>query len=274
MMRNKSSGRVWKTAGVILLLMGLAEAVPFGNPANLPPKGSIEVSADVSKQFLFTRNDNYSSKYVPHQFFLMLGYTPFKWIMINGYLGASDADWYWKPNQIPDEIFLDGSWEMSPGIGVKVLPPVKFEGIGFLWHIFAEAKYVFIRSRYSEYMLPSGMWTLKMKSDLNQFEMGGFVVGYNRRYRVSFYGGLAARYVSASAYYTAISAAGRVYKGTMNMGTSFGNTRLITMAVFPVVGINWHINETLSLDIEASLLNIEKSSPLIGLSAGFSQFKR
>ena len=256
-----------------LAIVGVCAAVPFGNPADLPPKGSIEVSADVSKQFLFTKNDAYSSKYVPHQFFLRLGYAPFKWIMINGYLGGSDADWYWKPNQIPDEIFLDGSWEMSPGAGVKVLPPVKFEGLGFRWHIFAEGKYIFLRSRYSEYVLPSGLWTLKMMSHINQFEIGGFAVGYNRRYKISFYGGLAGRYVSATAYYTAVSAQGRVYKDKLLMGTSFGNTRIITMAIFPVIGVNWHISETLTLDVEASLLNVEKSNPVIGLSAGFSQFK-
>lgn len=265
--------RLFKVAVMVIVLARLGGAVPFGNPADLPPKGSIEVSADVSKQFLFTRNNAYSNKYVPHQLFVRLGYAPFKWILLNGYLGASDADWHWKPNQLANEIFLDGSWELSPGVGVKVLPPVKFEGLGFRWHVFAEAKYIFIRSRYSEYVLPSGLWSLKMKTSINQFEMGGFVVGYNRRYNISFYGGLAGRFVSATAYYTAISAQGRVYKDKLPMGTSFGNTSILTLAVFPVVGVNWHITETLVLDVEASLLNVEKSNPIVGLSAGFSQYK-
>ncbi|MCD6595161.1 hypothetical protein J7L68_05735 [bacterium] len=259
--------------GICIIFAGTIFAVPFGNPADLPPKGKIEISANVSKQFLFTRNDAYSNKYVAHQLFLKLGYTPFKWIMLSGYLGGSDADWHWKPNQIPDEIFLDGSWELTPGAEIKILPPVKFSGGGFKWHIFAEAKYLFLRSRYPEYTLPSGLWRLKMISKINQFEMGGFVVGYYRKFDISVYGGLCGRYVSADAVYTATSFQGSVYKDVMMMGSSFGNQSILTMAFFPIIGLNWHLSDNLALDFEASLLNLEKSGPLVGLSLGISNYK-
>jgi len=256
-----------------ILFIGAIFAVPFGNPADLPPKGSIEMSANLSKQFLFTKNDAYSNKYVAHQLFLRLGYTPYKWIMLSGYLGGSDADWHWKPNQIPDEIFLDGSWELAPGAGIKILPPVKFSGGGFKWHIFAEAKYIFLRSRYSEYTLPSGLWRLKMTSHINQFEIGGFIAGYYRKFKLSLYGGLSGRYISASAKYTAFSSQNKVYKDEMLMGTSFGNQNILTMAFFPIIGVNWHLSDNLALDVEASLLNLEKSGPLVGLSLGISNYK-
>ncbi|RKZ35251.1 hypothetical protein DRQ33_00065 [bacterium] len=263
------------SVGVILvsILVIIADAVPFGNPADLPGKGKIEISADLSKQFLFTRNDAFSNKYVPHQLFLRLGYTPFEWIMLNGYLGGSDADWYWKPNQIPDEIFLDGSWELSPGAGITILPPVKFTWMDFQGHIFVEAKYFFIRSRYPDFTLPSGLWTLKLTSYLNQFEMGGFAVGYYRKFNISVYGGVSARYVSATARYTAISSRGKPYKGDMLMGNSFGSQNILTIAVFPVVGLNWHLQTNLAIDFEASLLNLEKSGPTVGLAIGISHYK-
>jgi len=258
---------------MIFLLFGQLCALSFGNPADLPPKKSIEVSAELGKKFLFSKNNAHSNKFVPHQFFLRLGYTPYKWIQLFGCIGASDADWYWRPGQIPNEIYLDGTWELSAGGGAKILPPVKFNGLGFKWHVFVDGSYVFIRSRYPEYTLPSGLWTLKMKSHINQVDIGGFIVGYNRRFNLSFYGGLAGRYISSIAVYTAISSKGDVYHGDLLLGSSFGSESILTMAFYPVVGANWHIDDNLAFDFEFQLLDLGNSGTLIGFSLGISHYK-
>ena len=271
---------------IVLLYVSFALAISFGTPADLPPtSGAVNVTAEYSKQFIYTANPTYASMFNSHRLSLTVGYTFLKWLELYGLVGGADADLSWGTQKNKSHtIDLNGTWELNPGVGIRIKPPVKFSAIGFKFHIMAQARYQFIRSKQEDYFVPSGM---KMTGTvrLNEFEAGGMLVGYYRKFNMSFYAGVATRYEWSEINYTAsldkTFGSQRITYSISDqkllLGTSISaDETFFPHMVYPFFGINWHFAESYIFSIETNIADVSSMgdfAPKLGFSIGLANYR-
>ncbi len=272
---------------VLFILINFAFAAciwcaSFGNPAELPPQASVCAAAEYSRQFLYTANDNYSCEMRSQRFLVRIGYVFYRWLELYGYIGGADAD-LTKTNIVKDYTKdSNGSWELAPGAGLRIKPPLKFSALGLKFHMLLDGKYLFIRSR-QEVIYENG-WYKKGKLNINEFSGAGMFVGQYRRFNLWFYAGVAARYVWAEMPYTAnstitigSSTITLEDEGTELLGTSMSPREMFfPHMIFPILGINWNIGGEYVICFEANLSDISELlnlGPKVSFTLGVSHYK-
>ncbi len=255
------------------IFVGQAYGLTFGNPAAMPPKGGFEAAADYNQSHLYTQNSTYENDFTTHQFYVRMGYAPFKSLEFFGLVGGADLDWKWTHKTTMNRYYLDGSWELSAGGGLRVKTPWEFDAIGFKWHSFGQASLVLHKSHYPT-MEFSRELSLKSTVKIQRYDAAAILAAYSRKFAITFYGGLNFRYLDARANYVATTTStGVSTRGDFLLGASTGNDNPLTFLVTPVLGLNWHLTQSTALDLELEWVNFDNGQPVFGLSAGFSQYK-
>ncbi len=277
-----------------LAFIGLCRALSFGNPADVPPRGSFEASVEFSKQFIFTNpppaNFPFSTtnwpptEHTSYRLALRLSYSLYNWLELYFYGGGADInpDIRITPTQTAG---WNGRWELFPGAGVKMKTPLDVTWLDMRWYIFADAKYVFIRSTFSNFVL--GIWNWGGECHFNELEGAAFLACKTRRRRFTYYAGIALRFVMSSVRVTATSTislpptAPTVWRWSGIYGvTSTANcppgtwcVLPIRKGIMPVLGVNWHVGNNYTLSFEANVCDISGNGPKVGFTFGLSQYR-
>ena len=255
-------------------------ATDFGNPADMPPKGSIEAAADYSKHFIYTENDAIHSQFISQRLLVRIGYVFYKWLQLSLFVGGADGD-------LITENFcggsrINGSWELSPGAGIRIKPPLKFDALGMRFHLLIDGRYLFIRSRLEKFQ--SNNWEYDGIVHLNEFDAAGLAVGYMRKFNLSFYAGIGMGFVWSEMPYTrsrtvvvGSQTVTQTEDGTEMLGVSPSTKgKFFPHMVFPLFGVNWHFAEGYAFSVETYLADIQQigdMNPKVGFSIGLSNYK-
>lgn len=250
-----------------VLLVSTAGAVSFGNPADIPHRKSLSVSAEYSRQFLYTSSASYSNTIISQRLMMRMGYTFFKWLEVYALAGGCDGDLSWGYPSAGVSIDLNGSWELSPGVGIRLKPNIKFNSLGMKWHLLFEGRYIFIRSRQQKFIVPAGT-SIEGMVTLNEFEASGLVSGYYRKLDLAFYAGLAMKSIWSEF---------AVGNEKVFLGASMSvNELFFPHMVFPFFGINWNLGNNYVVCFEGNLADwkeLGSLNPKFGFSIGISQYR-
>lgn len=264
----------------IIAICASVHALSYGNPADMMPRGKLSMSTEYSRQFIYTTiGDNHNS-YVSQRLMFRMGYTFLKWMEISGLIGGVDADFDGTILGIPSE--LNGSWELSPGVSLRLKPPLKFSALGMKFHLLMDGKYIYIRSREEEIPPELTDWKIKGMVKINSFDGAILAVGYHRRFNISFYAGLGGRYVWSEMVYSAVldkpSEPYQVYQNQeLPLGISFTpDEKFFPHMIYPVFGLNWNISGNYVFCFETNLADISElfeMGPKIGFTMGLSHYR-
>jgi hypothetical protein len=118
----------------LTIFVGQALGLTFGNPAALPPRGASR-RQPITTNRIYTRRTALTKTTSPHhQFYVRMGYAPFKSMEFFALVGGADLDWKWTHKSTMNKYYLDGSWELSAGGGLRMKTPWEFDAFGFKWH--------------------------------------------------------------------------------------------------------------------------------------------
>lgn len=221
-------------SAVFLIILGLSVGLSFGaacgNPSDIAPKRSLLVSTEYDYTFLTRRGSVGGVTFSSQRALVRIGYSWFNVVELSAYAGGAD----WNAG-FPHGMRLNGSWELTPGLGFRVRP-YNFELGPFKARLLGDAKIFYTRSG-GTIPRPAGSFDVYFWW-LHSMIYGILALDYKN---IGLYGGVFYHYSQITTQWT---------------NKTTGKTAKSYFTVFnpvyprPVLGFNWYLGKNFTIDIE------------------------
>lgn len=215
---------------IICISVGISLGSATGNPSDISPKWSLLVSTEYDCIFVLRKGSVGKVIFSSQRAVVRIGYSWFNVFELSAYGGGAD----WNAD-FPHEMKLNGTWELTPGLGIR-LRPYNFELGPFKARVVGEAKAFYLRSG-GTIPRPAGSFDVYFWW-LHSMIYGTLALDYKN---VGVYGGIFYHYSQVTAEWT-----------NKTTGRSEKSYFTIFNPVYPrpVIGFNWYLGKNFTIDIE------------------------